>query len=94
MKRKKKPHKKRFVHNFEFSPELRLSGASITVFENEGCSITGCEEIMTYTDELIRVRGSKIVVSVEGESLTLRRMSAEELALTGCIRSVCFETGK
>ena len=93
MKRKRSEPKKKNTHVFEFSPELRLEGANITVFENEGCTITGCEEILKYTDEQVRVRGSRIIVSVEGEELTLRRKSSEVIVLTGRIRSVCFETG-
>lgn len=93
MKRKRSAPKKKNIHIFEFSPELRFEGTNITVYENEGCTITGCEEILKYTDEMVRVRGSNIIVCVEGEELTLRRMSSYEIVLTGCIRSVCFETG-
>ena len=38
MKRKRSAPKKKNTHVFEFSPELRLEGANITVFENEGRS--------------------------------------------------------
>ena len=61
MKRKRSAPKKKNTHVFEFSPELRLEGANITVFENEGCTITGCEEILKYTDEQVRVDRKSVV---------------------------------
>ena len=76
---------------FEFPPVVVAGGMSLCLYEDLGCSIENYGEIMTYTEQLLRIGTQKGVLRIEGERFNIAEMDDDTLMLKGRVYSVGYE---
>ncbi len=87
----KKKWRKNLADLFEMPQEIVLDLPRLTVVGNLQCYLENHRGIIEYTDERVRVsvNGGEIIVS--GQSLVIRYLENEEIAIDGTILSITYD---
>ena len=93
MKKDAKSKKKRIqaAEFFEFPPDVVLHGVNLHIFENAGCVIECYTDILSYTQERIRVQTKIGGICLEGEGFSLEVLTADSISVTGRISKIIYE---
>ena len=57
----------------------------------DGCVVEGHRGLLTYTPTLVKVRRRRGSVTLEGEGLTVCRITRDEVWLSGAVRAVSID---
>jgi len=89
-----KKRKLRAAAVFEFPPSVMAGGVNISVYGNAGCSIDNFGEILTYSDQMIRLNTELGILKICGEELVIQEIDEDTMILTGRICEVGYENYK
>ena len=91
MKKKKLNEVKSTVSDiFELPKEITLNIPKINVVGNNQMLIENHRGIIEYSPNLIRINSTIGVIRIKGEDLNLRNIGAEDIMVTGDIKSMEF----
>ncbi|HZJ57734.1 MAG TPA: sporulation protein YqfC [Clostridia bacterium] len=91
MKKKKLQTVKSTVSEmFELPKEITLNMPKINLIGNNQMLVENHRGIIEYTPSLIRVNSTVGVIRVQGNELNLRNIAAEDIMISGDIRSMEF----
>ncbi|NLJ40717.1 MAG: sporulation protein YqfC [Clostridiales bacterium] len=91
MKKKKMVEIKSTVSEmFELPKEITLDMPKINLIGNGQMLVENHRGIIEYTPELIRVNSTVGVIRIQGNELSLRNIGAEDIMISGHIKSMEF----
>ncbi|MBS6860123.1 MAG: YabP/YqfC family sporulation protein [Clostridiales bacterium] len=67
-----------------------VGGCHIELLGNREAVVEGCQGILEYDDDVVRVRAGKLVVRFTGRNLKIRCMTADSLVVDGFLRGMEF----
>lgn len=79
---------------FEMPTEAFPGGWSLTITDGVGAYLSGCEEILSYSDTSIDVKtvGDGAVLEISGEGLDIVRYSGADISIRGVILSAVISS--
>lgn len=75
---------------FELPKEITLNMPKINMIGNNQMLVENHRGIIEYTPSLIRVNSTIGVIRIQGNELSLRNIGAEDIMISGEIRSIEF----
>lgn len=91
MKKKKLQEVKATVSEmFELPKEITLNMPNMNLIGDSQMLVENHRGIIEYTPNLIRVNSTVGVIKVQGDQLNLRNIAAEDIMITGKIKSIEF----
>jgi len=91
MKKKKLQQVKSTVSEmFELPKEITLNMPKLNLIGDSQMLVENHRGIIEYTPNLIRVNSTVGVIKVHGDQLNLRNIAAEDIMITGKIKSIEF----
>jgi len=91
MKKKKLQEVKSTVSEmFELPKEITLNMPKLNLIGDSQMLVENHRGIIEYTPNLIRVNSTVGVIKVQGDQLNLRNIAAEDIMITGKIKSIEF----
>ena len=75
---------------FDLPADIIAGAARVEIIGGREAIIENHGGILEYTDELVRIAGSSVVIELRGAALVLESMSSYELKLRGRIFGVEF----
>ncbi len=82
-----KNNKSSFLQRFDLPEDLTKNGYHIEIF-NSCTVVDGCKNVSEYNDGVIRLNLGNAIVSVIGNSLTIRSFSCGQATIDGRITAV------
>ena len=70
--------------------EHAVGGPHIELLGNREAVVEGCQGILEYDDDVVRVRAGRLVVRFTGRGLRIRCMTADSLVVEGFLRGMEF----
>lgn len=80
-----------FTRARRWKEEIKESGIGISTEGRRSVLLIGCEELLTYRDDLVRIRTADGTLAVLGEDLTLRAFHGNRILVEGAWRSLTWE---
>ena len=74
----------------EISDLMSKLGVRTEIFGNKCIIIEGCESIVEYKDEVIKVKSGRMYSEIIGKNLKITRLTLNSLSISGSIHSVNF----
>ena len=87
---KKKETIKLFENKSDFIERELISGAHIEMFSNKQISIEGCEGVLDYRDEIIRLKINKSIMMICGTDFDIVSFEEKKIIVKGTICSIEF----
>lgn len=72
-------------------PPGSAGGVHIELNSNRELLLEGCRNVLEYTGASVRADAPPLNITVTGETLNLRHLSADTLLIEGKITSIAFE---
>jgi hypothetical protein len=72
-------------------PPGSVGGFHIELNSNRELLLEGCRNVLEYTGALVRVDAGALILTMTGEGLNLRHLSADTLLVEGRIATLAFE---
>ena len=67
-----------------------VGGSHIELLGNREAVVEGCQGILEYGDDVVRVRAGRLIVRFTGRNLKIRCMTADSLVVEGFLRGMEF----
>ena len=76
--------------SFDAQPVVLSGAAQIELCGNREAVVDGCQGILQYEDDVIRVSTGRLIVRFTGSDLCIRTMQQNQILICGTIVSVDF----
>ena len=83
--------KKRIADTLELPSELIANSIKISITDFSELLIINYKSIVEYESSVIRINTKEKLIKIEGENLTIKNITDDEVAVLGEIKSVVFD---
>lgn len=83
--------KKRIADTLELPSELIANSNKISITDFSELLIINYKSIVEYESSVIRINTKEKLIKIEGENLTIKNITDDEVAVLGEIKSVVFD---
>ena len=83
--KKKMQIKSKITSLFELPTEVMLNLPLISITGSELVTIENYKGVIEYSEERVRINTSSGILKIEGKSLTLKQITAEEITVKGIV---------
>ena len=80
--------KKKLVNTLELPKEIIFNLPLITIVGNEEINIENYKGVIEYSPEKIRINTECAVLKINGEKLSFKQITAENIIVTGIIQTL------
>ena len=75
---------------FRIKPSPYFEGVKLELYSNTRAVVEGCTGILSYNDEAVKIKASKMNLCFTGRSLRISCLDKESLIVEGFIMSVQY----
>jgi len=83
--------KEKMANTLSLPKEIVLDFPILTATGRSEITIENYKNLLEFTDTKIRIRTKESTITIEGERLTLRQVTSENLLIAGRIACILFE---